>query len=173
MDYYLIIIFQVLGLILPTISYPLWTYNVCGYFPTSYSETFRMWKKKIGFGFRFQCWDLFEILFILPGLYILSNTWYEYLLGFGSMFYLGLVALYPSGIDSDTTKLHCIFAKLCALSAILWLLFKEFYILVALLVIIGLIWSYLKKKYETFIMEFMAFIGVHIGITICCLDFIK
>lgn len=169
MENLFLIILSVLGIILPTIAYPIWTSNICGYFPTSYSGTYKMWEKKLNAGFRFQCWALFEILFMAFGLFAFSEKWYEYLLGFGAMFYLGLVALYPSGINKEITKLHCIFAKLCAISAIVWLLLKEFYAVVGILVIIGLIWSYIKKDYETLIMEFMAFLGTYIGIILCCL----
>lgn len=157
-------VLALLGIIFPTTSYVFWFKNICGYYPHSYSDTFKGWIKKFGVGFRFQCWIVFANLFMAFGLYEYSVKWYEYLLSFGAMFYLGLVALYPSGINKEITKYHCIFAKLCATSAVIWLLCKELYILTGSLILIGLTWSHFKKEYETLIMEAMAFLGVYIGI---------
>lgn len=164
------LIIAMIGIVLPTISYLFWVKNVFGRYPTSYSGTYRMWEEKYNKGFIFTAWTGIESIFLIFTLSHYSDTIFQLVIAIICPLMLALVGLYPTSIDKDTTKLHCIFAKLCATSAIVWLLCKEFYAVVGILVAIGLIWSYFKKDYETLIMEMMAFLGAYIGIIISYLN---
>lgn len=92
------------------------------------------------------------------------------MLGILALVSLCFVGLFPTSVSKEVTKLHCFFAKVCAVDAVLWLFLKEFYITALILLIGGFVWSRLfQRKYETLIMEFMAFLSAYIGIIMCAI----
>lgn len=138
-----------------------------GFWPSSFSASFKTQEldkdeNGIGKGYRFTKWIAFMIIFMLPGLLHNSNTALEWVLGYGSLFYLAIVGAKPSGINEKTTKIHCWAAKLCALSAVVWVALQHCYLLLAIFLIGGFVWSRLwQRKYETLIMELMAFLATY------------
>lgn len=168
------VILAILGLSLQVFGYLIWFHNVYGFWPTSYSDTFRHWEntptksgKDLDAGYRFTAWVAIAILFMLPGLLALSTTKLQARCAYLALFYLGLVGVYPSGIDKLTTKWHCRFAKACAALAIIWLLLQRIYVATGIILVVSFIWSRLwQRKYETLIMEMAAFISVYVGILI-------
>lgn len=163
-------IMAITHIIFPTISYILWVKNVFGKYPDSYSGTYRMWEERFNKGYIFTSWTGIASVLLIPSLAHFSLNIYELVVAMICPIMLVLVGLYPTSIDRYTTKLHCIFAKLCAGFAILWLFMKGIYIPTLILCIGGFIWSRLwQRKYETLIMELMAFLSANIGIIICYL----
>lgn len=143
------------------------------FFPTSYSNSYSHWEetptkngKILNAGYLFTGWTAFSDFFMLPGLLALSDTWYQILLGVGALFYLLIVGIRPSGIKKQITKIHCIAAKLCAVSAVVWVLTHQLYALTLGMLAIGYLIGHFYKKgyYETLIMEAVAFLLTDIAI---------
>lgn len=150
-------------------------YAYYGFFPTSYSGSYVHWEetptkkgKILNAGYLFTSWTTFNIYFMMSGILAFSKRWYRYVLGLGAMFYLGVVGARPSGIKKQITKIHCISAKLCALSAVIWVLTFKFYILTFSMMGIGFLFAHFfkKGKYEVLIMEMLAFLLADIAILI-------
>lgn len=164
-----------IGLLFPTILYPIVVRNKVNnkHFPTSYSGTYSIWynvSKATGRHFEhiFTAWTGIESVLLLPALVYYSDTYLEICMAVFGLVSLVFVGLFPSSIKSEITKWHCIFAKICAIDAMLWLFLKGIYIPTLIYLIGGYIWSKgWQKKYETMIMEFMAFVSAYTGVIIC------
>ena len=108
---------------------------------------------------------------LLPALVYYSDTTLEIIMASAALLALIFVGLFPTSVSKDVTKVHCIMAKLCAADAIIWLFLKGIYVPTLIFCIGGLIWSKgWQKKYETTIMEYMAFTSAYIGVIICAIE---
>lgn len=164
------LILAVLGIIIPTVAYLLWVKNTVNKnkYPTSYSGTYGIWYSYEYRQHIFTAWTAFQTVLLLPALVHYSTNIYEILMGVFALTSLCFVGLFPTSVSKEVTKLHCIFAKVCAIDAIVWLFLKGHYTTTLCLLICGFIWSRLfQRKYETLIMEFMAFLSAYIGIILC------
>lgn len=148
-------------------------YSLFKFFPTSYSGSYKHLEetptkkgKVLNAGYLFTGWTAFNVFFMLPGLLEESHHWYEYALGLGALFYLLIVGIRPSGIKKQITKIHVIAAKLCAVSAVVWVLTHHLYWLTLGMLAVGYAFGhfYKKGKYETLIMEAVAFLLTDIAI---------
>ena len=169
----------VIGLVFPTILYPIIVkkkFNNDKY-PTSYSGTYSIFYKisqntKRHFEHIFTCWTNQHCLLLTPALCYYSKDVYNSLIGvvaLGSLMYVGA---FPSGIKKEVTRIHCVFAELCAAFAMLWLIRQGFFVPTAIFALVCFIWAKVwQKKYETIIMEFMAFTAAYIGVIMCALKF--
>lgn len=163
----------VLDIVVCVFGYLLTFFGFYRFFPTSYSDSYRHWEntptkkgKKLDAGYMFTGWTAFNNFFMLPGLLVLSDKWYQLLLGLGALFYLLIVGIRPSGIKKQITKIHVIAAKLCAVSAVVWVLTHHLYWLTLGMLVVGYAFGhfYKKGKYETLIMEAVAFLLTDIAI---------
>jgi len=173
---YIFLFAAIYGEIFPTNLYLIWIKNLFGHFPTSYSGTYGMlWnlahesKPFKHITHLFSSWTNEHTVCMLPLIYY-SDTTLEIIMASAALFALMIVGRCPTSVNKDVTTIHCIAAKLCALDAILWLFLKGIYAPTLVLCIGGYIWSKVKqKKYETTIMEYMAFTSAYVGIAICAL----
>jgi hypothetical protein len=173
MNYFLITL-ALLNMIFPTNLYLLLVRNKINNkkFPTSYSGTYSIWYNvakatKRHLEHIFTSWTNLECVSLAGLIWYSDNIWE---LGMSSiaLIALAIVGMFPTSVSKDVTKVHCIAAKICALDAIVWLFLKGIYIPTLILLIGGLIWSRcFQKKYETLIMEYMAFMSADIGVIIC------
>lgn len=174
---YIFLATSIFGLTFPTNLYLIWIKSLFGYYPTSYSGTYGMlWElahksnpiKHITH--IFTAWTGMHSALLLPALVYYSDTTLEIIMASVALLALVFVGLFPTSVNKDVTKVHCIAAKLCALDAIVWLFLKGIYAPTLVLCIGGYIWSKgWQKKYETTIMEYMAFTSAYIGVGICAL----
>lgn len=177
MIHYIFLGLAIFGLLFPTILYPIVVKNKVNdhKWPTSYSNTYSIWYRfskatARHFEHVFTAWTAIESALLLPALTYYSDTYLQICIGAFGLISLAFVGLFPSSIKSEITKLHCIFAKICAVFAMLWLFLKGIYIPTLILLIGGFIWSRgWQKKYETMIMEFVAFLSAYLGVIICAL----
>lgn len=169
---YVFLVLAILGISFPTVAYLLWVKNTVnsGKYPTSYSGTYGIWYSHEHRQHIFTAWTAFQTALLLPALVHYSSNFTESMLGILALVSLCFVGLFPTSVSKEVTKLHCFFAKVCAVDAVLWLFLKEFYITTLILLIGGFVWSRLfQRKYETLIMEFMAFLSAYIGIIMCAI----
>ena len=175
---YIFLATALFGLSLPTNIYLFWIKKIFGCFPTSYSGTYGMlWdyshKKK---PFRhlthiFTAWTGMHAALLLPALVYYSDTTLQISMASIALLALVFVGLFPTSVSKDVTKVHCFCAKLCALDAIVWLFLKGIYIPTLIFCVGGYIWSKgWQKKYETTIMEYMAFVSAYTGVIICAVN---
>lgn len=174
---YIFLATSIFGLTFPTNLYLIWIKSLFGHFPTSYSGTYGMlWelahksKPVKHITHIFTAWTGMHSALLLPALVYYSDTTLEIIMASVALLALVFVGLFPTSVSKDVTKVHCFCAKLCALDAIVWLFLKGIYAPTLVLCIGGYIWSKVKqKKYETTIMEYMAFTSAYVGIAICAL----
>lgn len=167
---YIFLILAILGIALPTVAYPIWIKNVYNNdkYPSSYSGTYGILYSHEHRQHIFTAWTAIQTALLLPPLVYYSDTNLEMILGIVALVCLCFVGLFPTSVNKEVTKLHCFFAKVCALDAVVWLFLKEFYVTTLILLVGGFVWSRLfQRKYETFIMELMAFLSIYIGVILC------
>lgn len=174
---YIFLATAIFGLTFPTNLYLIWIKSLFEYFPTSYSGTYGMlWAlanknnpvKHITH--IFTAWAGMHAALLLPALVYYSDTTLEIIMASVALLALVFVGLFPTSVSKDVTKVHCIMAKICALDAIFWLFLKGIYAPTLVLCIGGYIWSKgWQKKYETTIMEYMAFTSAYTGVIICAI----
>lgn len=108
---------------------------------------------------------MIHYIFLFTSIFGLTFPTNLYLIWIKSLF-----GHFPTSVSKDVTKVHCIMAKICALDAIVWLFLKGIYAPTLILCIGGYIWSKgWQKKYETTIMEYMAFTSAYTGVVICAI----
>lgn len=179
-QYYIFLALAIMGAVVPTNLYLIYFKKIFKFFPLSYSSSYgAMWavmkeyllkkKEEKHITHIFTFWTGLQVISMIPFI-MLSDTTLELILSIGSSLALIIVGGFPTSVNKDITKVHCIAAKLCAAGAIVWLFLKGIYITTLVLCIGGLIWSRgWQKKYETLIMEYMAFMSVDVGVIICSL----
>lgn len=174
---YIFLATAIFGLTLPTNLYLIWIKSLFGSYPTSYSGTYGMlWdlahkcKPVKHITHIFTAWTGMHAALLLPALVYYSDTTLEIIMASAALLALIFVGLFPTSVSKDVTKVHCFMAKICAADAIIWLFLKGIYAPTLILCIGGYIWSKgWQKKYETTIMEYMAFTSAYIGVIICAL----
>ena len=174
---YIFLATAIFGLTLPTNLYLIWIKSLFGSYPTSYSGTYGMlWdlahkcKPVKHITHIFTAWTGMHAALLLPALVYYSDTTLEIIMASAALLALIFVGLFPTSVSKDVTKVHCFMAKICAADAIIWLFLKGIYVPTLIFCIGGLIWSKgWQKKYETTIMEYMAFTSAYVGIAICAL----
>ena len=174
---YIFLTIAIFGLVLPTNIYLLWIKKLFGCYPTSYSGTYGMfWKYSHSknpvkhFTHIFTAWTGMHAALLLPALVYYSDTVLEICMASIALTALVFVGLFPTSIKKEVTTIHCIMAKLCAADAIIWLFLKGIYAPTLIYLIGGYIWSKgWQKKYETTIMEYMAFVSAYTGVIVCAL----
>ena len=174
MTHYIFLTLAILNMVFPTNLYLIYFRKFFKFFPASYSSTYgALWeaamKLKRHITHIFTSWTGIECV-TLAGLIYYSDTTLQVALSSICLLALAIVGLFPTSVSKEVTKVHCIAAKICALCAIVWLFTKGFYISTLILCLGGLIWSRgWQKKYETLIMEYMAFMSADIGVILCAL----
>ena len=174
---YIFLATAIFGLLIPTNIYLVWIKELFGRYPTSYSGTYGMlWdlshacKPIRHLTHIFTAWTGMHSALLLPALVYYSDTTLEIIMSSVALLALVFVGLFPTSVSKDVTTVHCICAKLCALDAIVWLFLKGIYAPTLVLCIGGYIWSKgWQKKYETTIMEYMAFTSAYVGVIVCAL----
>lgn len=171
---YFLIVLALINIVFPTNLYLLLVRNKINNkkFPTSYSGTYSIWYNVAKYTGRhlehiFTSWTNIECV-TLAGLIYFSDNLIQLVMSSVALCALAIVGMFPTSVSKDVTKVHCIAAKICALDAVVWLFLKGIYIPTLVLLVGGLIWSRgWQKKYETLIMEYMAFMSADIGVIIC------
>lgn len=172
---YIFLATAILGLAFPTNAYLIWIKHLFKCWPTSYSGTYGMLYEfskafQVHFEHIFTSWTGLHAALLLPALVHYSDTTLEICMASIALTALVFVGLFPTSVSKEVTKIHCFMAKLCALDAIVWLFLKGIYAPTLVLCIGGYIWSKgWQKKYETTIMEYMAFTSAYVGVGICAL----
>lgn len=174
---YIFLATAIFGLTFPTNLYLIWIKSLFGSYPTSYSGTYGMlWdlahkcKPVKHITHIFTAWTGMHAALLLPALVYYSDTTLEIIMASAALLALIFVGLFPTSVSKDVTKVHCFMAKICAADAIVWLFLKGIYAPTLVFCIGGLIWSKgWQKKYETTIMEYMAFTSAYTGVIICAI----
>ena len=176
MTHYIFLALAVFSMVVPTNLYLIYFRKFFKRFPPSYSSTYGiLWtyatncKPMKHLTHIFTAWTGLEVA-TLSGLVYYSDTTLQVAMSTLCLLALIFVGVCPTSVNKDVTKVHCAMAKICALNAIVWLFLKGIYVPTLVLCIGGLIWSRgWQRKYETLIMEYMAFMSAGVGVVICAL----
>jgi hypothetical protein len=159
-----------IGIVVFSILYPWWTKKKANNnkWPKSYSHTYKIWENHSNRGYLFTGWVGGNIIFMLPGLLYSATTEIQFILPFVALTALWVVGIKPSGIDSDTTRIHCIAAQICAILSTVNVGLHGYWEMALITLGLLFIWSKLfQQKYETLIMEFGAFLIAYFTIILC------
>jgi hypothetical protein len=134
-----------------------------GVWTKTYSATAKLWDS-LGKPWN---WGIYAVVIsatFLVGTFHFSSGWIQQVFAMSGAFYLMGVGVFPSAVAPKQTKYHCLFAALCAVSAMTWVVLHQTWFAFIIPVLVYLWFVRKWPKASGLIIEWVAFTVSYLSI---------